>query len=407
MSTVLRRGTDAQDIVANLNTLLHTLAIPVVLELPNDLTPSLLVAILESVLQDRLPISQATRGAKDIQSRVETMRIFLGVLENELGQDGASKVDPRKLATGGWDETVIVGECLVSVGRIFGLSHQSSPSSLKETATAESPRSVPIATAADDDPSFDIFWAPTAKQQSGHSRHSDSGNEATREPVRRRFSDHSTSTGLDDSSSFRSGSSARLAESSFASSVYTPQSSSSSLLKSSHISPNTEDSPKPHWATTSSSSVSTTPRCIHEVEDLEVELSLSLNSNASLADTSECDCSTRPLERKVTTAKTPTVRYSGWIEAVDDEEEVRSFEASRNVVGTSRSPPMRYSRTIPHYAGLSHPSTPKTHTLFNSTSSPGRVLTRHNSPTQHTLALMNERAKLLEELASLKASKLR
>ena len=104
----------AHDLVAYLNELDQKLGIPIALESPCELTPSLLLAILESLTRQRLPIPQAIRAARDREAKVQAMKIFLGVLESDvLGEDvGLSAVDPRRLAAGEWDEVVFVGEVL-------------------------------------------------------------------------------------------------------------------------------------------------------------------------------------------------------------------------------------------------------------------------------------------------------
>ena len=137
---------------------------------------------------------------------------------------------------------------------------------------------------------------------------------------------------------------------------------------------------------------------------MEDDLSHSFEASVSLTDEPIRDTSNRSSTDGSPAKKTP-VRYTGWIEPVDEEEEIRSFEAKRRIQrGLSRLEVTRTPRTVPDYGGgLSLGSPLKS----PSTSTHGRVLTRHNSPTQHTLALMNERAKLLEELAALKAAKLR
>jgi hypothetical protein len=59
---------DADGLVDSLNLLLDNLDIPLVLESPYDLTPGLLLAILESTLKSRLPLSDKLRQAQSRQS---------------------------------------------------------------------------------------------------------------------------------------------------------------------------------------------------------------------------------------------------------------------------------------------------------------------------------------------------
>ena len=71
-------------LTSTLNALIAALGIPITIEAPYELTPSLLLALLESITRRRLPVPQAVRRARDAQSRVQAMKIFLGVFENEV-----------------------------------------------------------------------------------------------------------------------------------------------------------------------------------------------------------------------------------------------------------------------------------------------------------------------------------
>ncbi|KAJ3777704.1 hypothetical protein FB446DRAFT_109698 [Lentinula raphanica] len=122
-------------LVEELCVLLQALHIPLTLQSPTDLTPSLLLAILESIMTSRLPLSptlrQALRKPSTIEearkAKIECMQIFLGVLEIDILQRdvGLNKIDPRKLANGDWDEVVYVGEILCWTGREFGITDHS------------------------------------------------------------------------------------------------------------------------------------------------------------------------------------------------------------------------------------------------------------------------------------------
>lgn len=111
-------------LVDQLNDLLQILNInlSIPIESPMDLTPSLLIAILESILGTRLPFDGSTvtspQGKTEDMKKVQDMKIFLGVLEHDiLGMDvGLSDVDPRRLAKGEWDEVVYVAEILCWIG---------------------------------------------------------------------------------------------------------------------------------------------------------------------------------------------------------------------------------------------------------------------------------------------------
>ena len=108
-------------LVSSLNELLTTLDIPISLTSPLDLTPTLLLAILESTLESRLPLPPSVREAHTLQTKVEAVKIFLGVLANDILGVDLSQVDPRKLARGEWEECVYVGGLLVHVAKKEGL----------------------------------------------------------------------------------------------------------------------------------------------------------------------------------------------------------------------------------------------------------------------------------------------
>lgn len=142
-----------------------------------------------------------------------------------------------------------------------------------------------------------------------------------------------------------------------------------------------------------------TPRCIHELERPGSSHGQAPPSQVDYADlgtpkagssvSSECPSGIFHPSRK-----TP-IRRTGWIEPLDIDEELFSFEAARRHNAASSLQAQRpratqlsaqsFSARTPPVAGV-----------------PRRVITRHNSPTQHTLALLNERAKLTQELARLK-----
>jgi hypothetical protein len=106
-----------------LNALLDRIGLPFVLDTPLDLTPSLLLAILESLLQTRLPISASIRESRSDAAKVQAMKIFLGVLETDvLNEDiGLSDIDPRRLASGEWEEVIFIAKLLCWLGKQMGL----------------------------------------------------------------------------------------------------------------------------------------------------------------------------------------------------------------------------------------------------------------------------------------------
>ena len=134
----------------NLNDLLDRLRLPFVLDTPLDLTPSLLLAILESLLQSRLPVSSSIRESRSDAAKIQAMKIFLGVLETDVvnGDIGLSDIDPRRLAAGEWEEVVFIAKLLFWLGKQTGSKHNSSarlPRGLSSAVdgSAESRRSIP------------------------------------------------------------------------------------------------------------------------------------------------------------------------------------------------------------------------------------------------------------------------
>ncbi|OAX31025.1 hypothetical protein K503DRAFT_131978 [Rhizopogon vinicolor AM-OR11-026] len=89
------------------------------------MTPSLLVAVLESILESCLPIPASIRASRSSLAKVEAMKVFLGVLECDVlptDEDiGLANIDARILAKGGWEETVLVGELLCWLRRKRGI----------------------------------------------------------------------------------------------------------------------------------------------------------------------------------------------------------------------------------------------------------------------------------------------
>lgn len=382
---------DSEDIgllVASLNDLLVKLHIPFPLETPLDLTPSLLLAILESILRSRLPISDSIRTSQDPQSKVQAMKIFIGVLENDIiGQDvGLSEVDPRKVAEGEWDEVVFIGELLVWLGKSRGYLP------LKAPQESSSPSNEPVA----------------GSSKSSGVRHAEV-RATTPSPMSQ--STITTRNSLDTTLSM----------------VHTaPHDSDTSVLSPRVGSPALSDLDL-FDASESSRDLAGTPTplprrqaSIHEPEP-EPEPELEGPSFSNIGH------STLTRDREPTGPSTPSqgrepmlypkkrvpIRYTGWIERVDDDLEIQKFESRRRT--SSPRTPSNHDR--PNHE--SYPSTPKTPpSAFPepvSTSTPRRpssrprpkpgIITRHTSPTQYHLALLNERARLMAELANIKSSR--
>src|SRR5882757_3462137 len=90
---------------------LVALSLPFELASPTNMTPSLLLAVLESILESRLHIPASICASRSSLAKVEAMKVFLGVLECDIlpVDEDIADIDPRILAEGGWEETVLVG----------------------------------------------------------------------------------------------------------------------------------------------------------------------------------------------------------------------------------------------------------------------------------------------------------
>ncbi|PCH39886.1 hypothetical protein WOLCODRAFT_97941 [Wolfiporia cocos MD-104 SS10] len=347
-----------QALTGSLNELIDKLHLRIVLETPLDLTPSLLIAVLESVLESRLEIPATVRQSRDFPSKVQAMKIFLGVLETEVIRHdvGLSEVDPRKLAAGDRDEAVFVGELLVWLGKTTGIL---------PCMSLEEPRPSRF----DPGPSVHAYHRTQVRGPASPLSQSTTSNTA-----------HSKlsmicSAPADSDTSFESARSEAA--------IPHQEEEDDRYIDTNvrHV------SPAPSRASSTIPPRSRPrPRCIHEVEEPsflyhdETTGVPSLVNDTSAAADSFFECP--PSSSRSSPAP---VRYTGYIRHVDDASEINSFEAARKSLrcgayGLARTPLRTPSR--PGYG----------------------IVTRHTSPTQHTLALLNERAKLLAELAALQSS---
>ncbi|KAI0357485.1 hypothetical protein OH77DRAFT_105490 [Trametes cingulata] len=361
------RAQDAPELVDSLNELLKKLDmnLPFALETPFDLTPSLLLGILESILQERLPISAAIRASRDPGSKVQAMKIFLGVFESDVlgGSDvGLSDVDPRRLAAGEEEEVVFVGELLCWLGRQRGLLPPGAGPSRKE----ERPPTLPL------------HARRGAASPSIHSTVT-SGLHSNLSMGRTVLADTDTTV--------TSVASEPLAPLAHAELPDLPSLPPAAPDRGRSVSRSTLLRPQ--------------PRCIHEVEEpsfLDAEADRSLSDSAST-----CHCTSSDAEDDLPgPPKTPLpVRRTGWINSADEKSELDFYHSRR----TPASAPAIISRRANSYSGIS--SSPMSGTGERSKGDgPRRIITPHNAPTQYTLALLNERARLLDELANLKAASL-
>lgn len=274
-------------LVDSLNLLLVALHLPLELESPQDLTPSLLIALLESLLRTRLPLPflrssllPTRSGSSENDNAVDAIKIFLGVLEHDVIRTdvGLSAVDPRTLARGGWDEVVFVGELLCWFAQSIGILDDGGVETpLPELSTRQ--RSPTVASTA---------------SGSGTSVHSSLSVHGIEKSM---YTHSSADTSIP---SFLLGGSDSSVD-------------DSAVMSTRTVTPPLARTPG--------------PRCIHEID-------ISLNAyrnepeefgeDEHVDDTSYCTCDAR--------APVPfPVRRAGWISPVDVEREVESFETSRSL----------------------------------------------------------------------------
>ena len=352
-----RQSTDT--LTTTLNALLKGLKLPFVLESPLDLTPWMLLAVLEGILESRLPLSKQIRESRSDLDKVEAMKIFLGVLETDIIRMdvGLSDVDPRALARGEERETVFVGELLCWLGQKSGIL----PLGFKEgTITRITKQEVEVAEAVaeegnEDDEDEDVF---------GKAR--DNTISSTTSHYQARAATPSTRSSLTDSA-HTTLSMVNASHPETDTSVMTMSFDDDRTITPPTTPRVPTEQPCPHLTNLS-------PQVMHPAEVLGARIDAG-------GDVSYCDCS---LKQDI------PIQHTGWIQTVDHEEEIRTFLASHSANTVHR---MAYAPKIASYTGLSH-----------CTEGPPRLITRHTSPSQHRLALLNEKARLLTELASLNIS---
>ncbi|KAF8271955.1 hypothetical protein EI94DRAFT_1796606 [Lactarius quietus] len=342
MSSELAALDSSSPLVDPLNALLDRLGLPFALDTPLDLTPSLLLAILESLLQS---------------PKVQAMKIFLGVLETDvLNEDvGLSDIDPRRLAAGEWEEVVFIAELLCWLGKQMGLLPT------KNASSSRPPR--PLSTADENIGSIleTSYMAP---------------------PSARSTTTNSIASGFSFNKEYEE--SDTTVQSTNSEVTEAPRPRSERLLPD----PDNRHQHKPQ------------PQCIHEIEDpsflAQEDEDLSYaearffgRDNDETSDTVDafCDCSQVEGASTQSYSKDPptsSVRYDGFIQEVDTDMELRAFEARKAIKKRlqEQSEKLETPR-VPQYPAGKH------------------RITRHTSPSQHALALLDERANLLSRLASL------
>jgi len=346
----------ADALTATLNALLKGLRLPFVLESALDLTPWMLLAVLECITESRLPLSKEVRESRSDLDKVEAMKIFLGVLETDIIRMdvGLSDVDPRALARGEEHETVFVGELLCWLGQKSGIL----PLGFKDaTVTRPLKEEEEVATVAEgeDDENEDVF---------GKAR--DNTISSTTSHHRVRATTPSTRSSLTDSA-HTTLSMVNASHPETDTSVMTMSFDDDRTITPPATPRIPTQQPTPH-------STHFLPRVVHPSETPETR-------GGGEDNVSYCDCSIK---------QGIPIQHTGWLQTVDHEEEVRNFLAGHSANTVHR---MGYTPKVPSYPGLGY-----------SSRGPPRLMTRHTSPSQHRLALLNEKARLLTELANLNIS---
>lgn len=385
-------------LVPTLNALLANLSLPFGLTSPTDLTPSLLLAILESILESRLPIPAAIRASRSALAKVEAMKVFLGVLECDVvpaDEDiGLADLDPRRLADGCWEETVFVGELLCWLGRKRGI--------IDALVGDDSEGEVDLTG------SMLLCPEPSCDVELSHITDVPRHPRVT-SPSTRSITTMSAQTDL--------------------SMHNAPHTESDTSMADSEISDRTET------LLLHDAEVHHQPHCIHELEDPSYFLGRDASYASNVDDSMEAldpDYSTQSTssDEQPPTPTPQPIRLKGWIGVVDSELEMKAFAANKCNTSTPvkaksrwRSPglyPMTSGNSIPRMpitsvrVPASAPSartrpdnlsmdltTPPSRSAAPSSSAHMRN-TDYGSPTDRTVALLNERARLLSELADLR-----
>ncbi|KAG1849903.1 hypothetical protein DFJ58DRAFT_794328 [Suillus subalutaceus] len=384
-------------LVPTLNALLAGLSLPFGLTSPTDLTPSLLLAILESILESRLPIPASIRASRSSLAKVEAMKVFLGVLECDVlpaEEDvGLADLDPRRLADGCWEETVFVGELLCWLGRKRGI--------------------IEALVGDDSEGEVDLTASMLLRPEPSYNVELSHITDVPRHPRVASPSTRSTIT---------------MSVQSDLSMHNAPHMESDTSMADSELSDRTETE------LFHDTGVSHQPHCIHELEDPSYLLGRGASYASNVDDSMEgldLDCSTQSTssgEQPPTPTPQP-IRLKGWIGAVDSELEMKAFAANK----CNSSTPVkargrrRSSGLFPVASGNSTPRMPTTSVRIPASAPSARTRvddfsdlgtfpsrlgtlsssahmrkTDYCSPTERTVALLNERSRLLSELADLR-----
>ena len=269
-------------LVYQLNALLKSLQLPILLQSPTDLTPSLLIGVLESLLSSRIPLEFSPSRSRS-KTNIQSMKVFLGVLESDIVKMdvGLSTIDPRRLANGEWEEVVFVGEVLCWVGMQLGL----------------------ISESHDDDDDDQLQYVVE--------NHGDMAVDRPYSPS----TSSAMSVATKKTTSFSNFSLHRHTESNTSMSFSDTPLDSSTPVQAPRKLPSLVASPQP----------SPSARCIHEVPSPSIVLTPDIDNTFPELTSSYYICSETQLPQNT------TVRDTGYIEPVDEELELRSFESNQSI----------------------------------------------------------------------------
>ena len=398
-----RAPLDEATLVSQLNTLLISLNIPIPLISPTDLTPSLLIAVLESLLGMRIPYithRDSSNGSK--ASKVQHMKVFLGVLETDILKTdvGLSEIDPRRLADGEWDEVLFIAELLCWIGRRMGFikktrakSHSAQVSSPTLVANFTDLRTLPSGPPSLSPKSQLDLDAESVFQTASTATRSTSQSQVTGSPFVNRLVDDESMTSICTPDHQRSQTTTKSEsddDDDALSSVSDVLGALSPFKKLQQIEPtrhneNVSSSSLLFRQDTVLTQISNSPSPKRRRQGCPEHYSVSCT----------CDLTISPIQ-------SPPIRYNGYIQPVDEDAEIASFELSRSISVSSNSCDRQERK-----AKVGH------NLIFTKLKAllivyQGRPLNAASAKEQYarTLELLNERARLLKELAEIKQSSL-
>jgi hypothetical protein len=309
----------------------------------------------------RLPITFYNHELKDSRrthvEKVQAMKIFLGVLETDLLQTdvGLSDLDPRRLADGEWEEVLFIAELLCWVGRRAGL----------------------VSTSDDKDVETPSVSLTQSKRRLSPKSQLDLDAESL-------FQSGSTVTGIKE-----------LSERTF--SPFFKEQGGDSVTSMNTFEDQNEISLSDAISDVHSFQHPFTdpPRCIHEVPSpsllfyVDPHIEPSNRTPSPDHNWSFCDChpsiaNTLSIEHDhPNTQSHKPIRTTGFIQSVDEESELASFENSRSMSFSSKHGQQHSKQSVTQKAA--------------------KIMAVHEQ-YMRTVYLLNERSRLLSELADFKNS---